>query len=306
MFLLNVHAESMQQKREIPKIDQITVPYLSASLLLNPCIDLSSSGYTESDEIIKLVNDAKKTLPNETCTNKYLVEKLFKARFLQFATINLVNDPWDLDKITLEQNNMISKCKDVKCLEVALDELIAKLLPLYSSLTVSLQEKPFCINPIDLSSDAKITKIVKEQIQSSNMESACNSLASNDDTHNSHTNIIFGVCNVNIGRLFIADCKIDGNQVNTKTWIYLLQPSNSKLLFNSDDGSFYTLDTSCNDMLDLMTIARYNMAEQEIAYYRYDGERYKLAYKYMNLYIGDDMSIAYNIDKKEVYCKVPD
>ena len=98
-----------------------------------------------------------------------------------------------------------------------------------------------------------------------------------------------------------------GNQVNTETWFYLLKPNTEpKLLFNSHNGPYYPLDSTCNGMPDFMTSGRYSMGESQIVYYRYNGQQYEAAYSYMEVGIGSDdnnMVIADLIEKKEIICK---
>ncbi|PIT62739.1 hypothetical protein BHC47_03955 [Snodgrassella alvi] len=98
-----------------------------------------------------------------------------------------------------------------------------------------------------------------------------------------------------------------GNQVNTEIWFYLLKPNTEpKLLFNSYNGPYYPLDSTCNSMPDFFTNGRYSSAEHHIVYYRYNGQQYEAAYSYMLVGISSDihnMVIADLIEKKEIICK---
>ena len=100
-----------------------------------------------------------------------------------------------------------------------------------------------------------------------------------------------------------------GNQVDADTWIYLLNTnSEPKLLFNSNTGPDYILDSTCNGMQDFVTSARYSSVEHKIVYYRYNGQQYEAAYSYSDVHLsrddkGNSTSIADLIEKKEIICK---
>jgi len=131
------YAQQIKQERVIPRIDQLVPPYLSTILLLSPCADISLLGFNDKDDnIIRMVDEAKAAYPANTCNNSALANKLFKARFLQYSTITLVDDPWNLDGKIVEQNKLISQCKDTACLDKALDAIISQLYPLYISIPI--------------------------------------------------------------------------------------------------------------------------------------------------------------------------
>ena len=95
-------------------------------MLLSPCLDISLLGFPNSDnddETIRMVDEEKAKYPANTCNNPALANKLFKARFLQYSTITLVNDPWNLDVEIVKQNKLISQCKDTACLDKVLDAI---------------------------------------------------------------------------------------------------------------------------------------------------------------------------------------
>ena len=312
------YTQQIKQERTIPSIDQIAPPYLSTTLLINPCLDISLSGFDDSDDdTIKMVDEAKAAYPANTCNNPALANKLFKARFLQYSTITLVDDPWNLDIKIVEQSKLISQCKDTACLDKALDTIISQLYPLYISIPIhrSPTSGQLCSDKIDLASDKKMDLVIKKLVASLSTDDNCGSKDFSDyvdnpideDKSKPYTNVLFDICKSNVGDLFIAECKMFGNQVNTQTWFYLLKPDiEPKLLFNSYNGPYYPLDSTCNGMPDFFTSGRYSSAEHQIVYYRYNGQQYEAAYSYMEVSISngdDDMMIADLIEKKEIICK---
>ena len=212
---------------------------------------------------------------------------------------------------------MISQCKDTACLDKALDTIISQLYPLYISIPIhrSPTSGQLCSDKIDLASDKKMDLVIKKLVASLSTDDNCGSKDFSDyednpideDKSKPYTNVLFDICKSNVGDLFIADCKMFGNQVNTQAWIYLLKPDiEPKLLFNSYEAPFYPLNSICNGMPDFFTSGRYSSAEHQIVYYRYNGQQYEAAYSYMEVSISngdDDMMIADLIEKKEIICK---
>ena len=318
IIVFPAYTQQIKQERTIPSIDQIAPPYLSTTLLINPCLDISLSGFNDKDDnIIRMVNEAKAKYPANTCNNLELANKLFKARFLQYSTITLVDEPWNLDIKIVEQNKLISQCKDTACLDKVLDAIISQLYPLYVNppLPPSPTSEELCRSIDDLSNDKKMELVIKKLVASLSTDDNCGSKDFSDygdnpideDKSKPYTNVLFDICKANVGDLFIAECKVFGNQANTQTWIYLLKPNiEPKLLFNSYNGPYYLLDSTCNGMPDLMTSGRYSMGEHHTVYYRYNGQQYEAAYSYMEVSISngdDDMMIADLIEKKEIICK---
>ena len=312
------YAQQIKQERAIPRIDQLVPPYLSTILLLSPCADISLLGFDDKDDdTIRIVDEAKAAYPANTCNNPALANKLFKARFLQYSTITLVDDPWNLDVEIVEQNKLISQCKDTACLDKVLDSIISELYPLYISIPIDRPPTSgqLCNSKVDLASDKKMDLVIKKLVASLSTDDNCGSKDFSDygdnpideDKSKPYTNVLFDICKANIGDLFIAECKVFGNQANTQTWFYLLKPDiEPKLLFNSYNGPYYPLDSTCNGMPDLMTSGRYSSAEHKIVYYRYNGQQYEAAYSYMQVGISsddNDMAIADLIEKKEIICK---
>jgi len=320
IIVFPAYTQQIKQVRTIPSIDQIAPPYLSTTLLINPCLDISLSGFNDKDDnIIRMVNEAKAKYPANTCNNSKLVNKLFNARFLQYSTITLVDDPWNLDGKIVEQNKLISQCKNTACLDKTLNTIINQLYPLYISIRIRSLRSPtsgqLCSDKIDLTNDKKMDLVIKKLVACLSSDDNCGSKDFSDygdnpideDKSKPYTNVLFDICKSNVGDLFIADCKMFGNQVNTQAWIYLLNTnSEPKLLFNSYEAPFYPLDSTCNGMPDFFTSGRYSSAEHQIVYYRYNGQQYEAAYSYMEVSISngdDDMMIADLIEKKEIICK---
>ena len=318
IIVFPAYAQQIKQERVIPRIDQLVPPYLSTILLLSPCADISLLGFNDKDDdTIKIVDEAKAAYPANTCDNPVLANKLFKARFLQYSTITLVDDPWNLDIEIVEQNKLISQCKDTACLDKALDSIISQLYPRYISIPIDRPSTSdnLCSGEIDLANDKKMDSVIKKLVASLSTDDNCGSEDFSDyednpideDKSKPYTNVLFDICKSNVGDLFIAECKMFGNQVNTDTWIYLLKPDiEPKLLFNSYNGPYYPLDSTCNGMPDFFTSGRYSSAEHKIVYYRYNGQQYEAAYSYMQVGISNDdndMVIADLIEKKEIICK---
>ncbi|OTQ27570.1 hypothetical protein B6D19_13285 [Gilliamella apicola] len=315
-----VYAQQIKQERTIPHIDQLAPPYLSTILLLSPCADISLLGFDDKDDdTIRIVDEAKAAYPANTCNNPALANKLFKARFLQYSTITLVDDPWNLDVEIVEQNRLISQCKDTACLDKVLDSIISQLYPLYISIPIDRPTTSgrLCSGKVDLASDKKMDLVIKKLVASLSTDDNCGSKDFSDygdnpideDKSKPYTNVLFDVCKSNVGDLFIAECKMFGNQVDADTWIYLLNTnSEPKLLFNSNTGPDYILDSTCNGMPDFVTSARYSSVEHKIVYYRYNGQQYEAAYSYSDVHLsrddkGNSTSIADLIEKKEIICK---
>ena len=320
IIVFPAYAQQIKQERAIPRIDQLSPPYLSTALLINPCLDISSLEISGSNDYIyttSMSNEAKAAYPANTCNNPALANKLFKARFLQYSTITLVDDPWNLDVEIVEQNKLISQCKDTACLDKVLDSIISQLYPRYIRIPPEFEttNDNLCSGEIDLANDKKMDLIIKKLVANLSTDDNCGSEDFSDyednpideDKSKPYTNVLFDVCKSNVGDLFMAECKMFGNQVNTQTWFYLLKSNTEpKLLFSSHNGPYYPLDSTCNGMPDFFTSGRYSMGESQIVYYRYDGQQYEAAYSYMEVGIGsddNDMVIADLIEKKEIICK---
>ncbi|WP_196481278.1 hypothetical protein [Burkholderia vietnamiensis] len=119
-------------KLAIPLGANVDVGYFSTQLLLKPCLnDHALRKMSEDPAVLKDSATARKALRPGTCGDHALVEKLFKARFLQYATLDVVIDPWNVDKTIAAQNKAIGQCKNTHCLDRALDTVIGALAPVY-------------------------------------------------------------------------------------------------------------------------------------------------------------------------------
>ena len=164
IIVFPAYTQQIKQERTIPHIDQLVPPYLSTILLLSPCADISLLGFDDKDDdTIRIVDEAKAAYPANTCNNSALANKLFKARFLQYSTITLVDDPWNLDVEIVEQNRLISQCKDTACLDKVLDSIISQLYPLYISIPTKFapMSDNLCSSKVDLASDKKNFLFIK-------------------------------------------------------------------------------------------------------------------------------------------------
>lgn len=303
----------------IPNVNEVQPAYGSVELLLNSCSNVMDNDEDFADQ----VNDARKYLPTGTCSDPKLVNKLFKARFLQYSMIDNVPDPWNFDKEIAEQNKTIAECKDTECLNKALDNIINKLAPLYlnpsKADTDKGNAKSLCDGDFDADSTKRYTSVIGKLIRyldSGNDRCAGYGYDNEDDNGKvvHYLDVDYSTCKSKVGDLLVAQCTINltSNQVNSPTWIYKLEQNEKpKELFNSNDGPYYELSTSCNGAPDLSTNARYNMGEHLITFYRYDGDQYQMVYSYMEEYIGDDsngnsMMIATAIEegKHEINCHI--
>ena len=215
IIVFPAYTQQIKQEKSIPSIDEfVPTYYLSTILLLNPCLDISLFGfYDKDDNIIRMVNEAKAKYPANTCNNSKLVNKLFNARFLQYSTITLVDDPWNLDGKIVEQNKLISQCKNTACLDKALNTVINQLYPLYISTRIRSLRPPtsgqLCNGKVDLASDKKMDLVIKKLVASLSTDDKCGSQDFSDYGDNSYvedkskpnTNVIFDICKSNVGDL---------------------------------------------------------------------------------------------------------
>ena len=62
IIVFPAYAKQIKQEKAIPRIDQLSLPYLSTILLLSPCLDISLLGFPNSDnddETIRMVDERK-------------------------------------------------------------------------------------------------------------------------------------------------------------------------------------------------------------------------------------------------------
>ncbi|MGV2287919.1 hypothetical protein AAHK20_04335 [Trinickia sp. YCB016] len=266
-----------QGKFVIPRSEQAHGAYLSTQLLLKPCSDVGVSGFDLDDNSIKHdVAEARKALPPGTCNNPALVEKLFKARFLQYASIAVVNDPWSLDAKIKAQNRVIGRCGNTHCLDSELNAVIDTLSPVYVEANPTSRDGRLCdADPVDTSIAKALTPF--DAAVSKEFSIACGG-----------ADVIARTCHGPRGRLLFVRCAMEGSQVNTSEWLFHMRHARLERLLAIDDGPFSVLETVCNGMPDLVTSARMNMGEHSYAYYRYDGKRYLPVYGYTRMSVGTD------------------
>jgi|GEM_PF-470678 len=283
----------------IPRSEQAADGYLSTALLLKPCLDIHEWSPEPEEDLLKQVADARKGLPPETCDSPALVEKLFKARFLQYASIAVVSDPWNLDAKIRAQNEAIGRCKNTQCLDRELDTVIAALSPVYLN---SHPEWPngtgLCMSKaVDVPAN-KVRALLGANVQQGIVDK-CAPESSSVQT-----------CRGAQGRLVFAGCAMSGNQVNAPEWLFRTRGAKLESLLDIDDGPSGVLKTTCNGMSDLMTSARVSMGEHYVTYYRYDGTQYQSVYAYTAMGVGtddngNDLAIAQGGLVAPVVCRQP-
>jgi hypothetical protein len=281
----------------IPRSVQADGGYVSTQLLVKPCLDVNALNDTPDESALKDAAEARKALPPGTCDDPSLIEKLFKARFLQRASIVMVNDPWNLDAKIAAHNRAISQCENTRCLNRELDVVISTLSPVYLSAWPSWPKgKGLCAtDPVEITI-AKGLFPLDSDIRKKFTDS-CGGKAMNAQ-----------ICHGPHGKLLFVSCTMEGNQVNAPEWLYRVRNTKFKPLLAIDDGPFGVLEGFCNGMPDLVTSARINMGEYQKTYYRYDGEQYQSAYAYTVLYVGtddngNDMGIAESEPGGKVACR---
>ena len=263
--------------RVIPRSEQADGGYVSTQLLLKPCLDIRTLLSEPNDHLLKDVADARKVLPPGTCDSSVLVEKLFKARFLQYASLAVVSDPWDFDVKIAVQNRSIEQCKDTQCVERELDEVIAALSPVYLGARPEWpQGTGLCTAaPVDVPV-AKVLAPLNARTRKALIERCGEQALTTQTCTGPHGKFLFGIC------------EMVGNQVNASEWIYRVRGNKYEPLLAIDDGPFGVMESACNGMPDLMTAARVSMGEHQHTYYRYDGKQYWAAYSYAAVFVGTD------------------
>jgi hypothetical protein len=265
-------------KPVIPHSSNADGGYVSTQLLLKPC--MSEKALKEMTEDLAVLKDgvaARKAFPPGTCDDRTLVEKIFKARFLQYATLNVVTAPWRFDETIAAQDAVIGGCRNTRCLNRELNAVIAALSPIYLHAHPEWPRgKGLCtIDPVDTPT-AKVMALLGRKARKA-IAGECGSATVTTQT-----------CDGSHGGMLFVSCAMEGNQVNAPEWIYRMNNGHSKLLFNVDDGPLGVMESTCNGMPDLMTSARVNMGEQSVTYYRYDGKQYQSFYSYTAMSVGTD------------------
>lgn len=294
----SVGAQAEGLRKNPPSSIAQNAGYTSTALLLNPCLKGQAIAHREDTDIRQQFIGARNALPPDTCSNPVLVEKIFRVRFLQYALLTLVNDPWNFDTKIGAQDQAFSQCRDTHCLERELDSTINTLAPLY--LNAPDPKWPggtLCsTEPIEVLSSV-LTKMARKEITTE-----CGGVDSGSTA--------ISACNSSHGKLVFAICRMKGNQVNAPQWLFREKKAGKKLLLYTSDGPFGVLESVCNGMPVLLTTARMNAGEHSYTYYRFDGSRYQPVYGYTAMSIGNgddgyDFFIAQGagVIKNSVVCR---
>lgn len=260
-------------KRVLPRSEQADGGYVSTQLLLKPCLDVLALTGQPDAELQKAATEARQTLPPGACDSPALVEKLFQARFLQYASLTMVRDPWNLDTQITAQNQTISRCPDTHCLERELDAAIAALLPVYQDAQPTWpQGKGLCATDPVASTLKPFSKAMRKTFAA---ECGAESIAAQ-------------TCQGPHGKMVFVGCQMQGNQVNAPEWLFRARRNGLEQILAIDNGPFGVLESTCNGMPDLMTSARISMGEHGYTYYRYDGKQYQSVYAYTEIGVGTD------------------
>lgn len=284
-------------KRLIPHSEQATGGYLSSQLLLKPCADIDALGFADDETAQRSAVEARQALPAGTCEDGALVEKLFKARFLQHATLAVVYTPWQLDEQIARQQRAIGRCRDTQCLARELDRVIAVLAPLYLGARRQWPSgKGLC------SADPRETPASKALALLGADAARAISATCAESEVNAQT------CRGPQGPLLLVSCGLSGNQVNSDQWLFLARKTPPEPLLAVEDGPVAVLTTTCNGLPDLMTQARVSAGEQYLSYYRYDGQAYRQVYAQSNEFVGNDangndLMIAQGRAEARVVCR---
>jgi len=286
-----------QGKRVIPGSEQVEAGYLSSQLLLKPCTDVTTLGFSADDSALHDAAAARQALPAGTCNDAALVEKLFKARFVQYGSITQVFTPWQLARQVDRQNRAISRCPDTQCLGRELDAVIAALAPVYLGARRAWPRgKGLCASePVDSPANQALAALGADTRQQINAQCA-------------QEGVIATTCRGPHGQLLFLSCGMSGNQVNSSQWLYRAGKAHAEPLFAVEDGPLGVLATSCNGMPDLMTSARVSAGEHNDTFYRYDGKAYQQVYSYISTFVGidangNDLAIAQAGALAKVACR---
>ncbi|WP_208630865.1 hypothetical protein [Ralstonia insidiosa] len=264
-------------ERVIPRGEQANGGYVSTQLLLKPCLDIRTQVSEPDDNLLRDVVKAREVLPAGICDNPALVEGLFKARFLQYASLTMVSDPWNFDTKIAAQNQAIEQCKDTQCVERELDAGIDPLSPIY------LGAHPAWPRGTGLCTTAPVDVPVAKALASLNasvrkeLVKRCGEQA-----------LITQTCSGPHGKFLFGACEMVGNQVNASEWLYRIRNGKYEPLLAIDDGPSGVLESTCNGMPDLLAMARVSMGEHQHTYYRYDGKAYQPVYSYTAIGVGTD------------------
>ncbi|WP_259744457.1 hypothetical protein [Pseudomonas protegens] len=284
-------------QRLLPSSEHATGGYLSSQLLLKPCADVAALGFADDENAQRSAAEARKALPAGTCEDGALVEKLFRARFLQHAAIAMVYTPWQLDEKIARQDRAIRRCQDTQCLARELDGVIAVLSPVYLGVQRQWPRgKGLCAaDPLETPSGQVLALLDSDSTQ------AITDTCAGDE-------VLALTCRGPHGKWLSVSCGMSGNQVNSSQWLFLAGKAPPKPLLAVEDGPVAVLETTCNGLPDLMTSARISAGEHDLSYYRYDGKAYRQVYAYSSEFVGsdangNDLLIARGGTKSRVACR---
>lgn len=319
-----VASSTQAELRLIPMPKQLDPIYFSTSLLLDPCLTVFNveENFGGLDkELRREIANAQRFYPTGTCDNPQLAKKLFQVRFLQHSLLEDMPQPWNFAAQLAEQDQQLRQCKDTECLAQQLNQIIRELWPIYANLQ-SVPSQPAQESQFDLAhamtsleqiDHPKKARAIANLLQKLDTIKNCGAALedenqSMDKKRPRPAEIAFNLFPGEERDLLLVQCGWNG-VVNWPEWVYLLQKNGElKALTGINyDGPIEFLPSQCNGLPDLMTTARYNMAEHLITYYRYDGRRYRKVLSYMDESIGkgnkNPYSVATLIDFQPLTCR---
>jgi hypothetical protein len=225
-------AGSMQSELLVPRSANADGGNVAVRLLLNPCLsDQALKDMSEEPSVLSDAVAARKALPPGACDDPVLVEKIFAARFLQYAVLDMASEPWSFDAILATQNKRTGQCKDTRCLRRELDSIIDELSPAYLKgqagwprgkglCTTEPKDTPVknALSPLDAASRRAIL-------------GECGGEA-----------VTAQACGGPHGKLLFLSCAIEGNQVNAPQWLYR-QKNMAEPLLATEDGPLGVMES---------------------------------------------------------------
>ena len=285
---LSMNAQA-DNKPSIPAIGEYSAAYLSTQMLLAPCGDYADQKNPDSQQTLAA---ELQSYPKGTCSDSRIKELIFKARFLQYASIAATDNTIAIFHIVEAQNHRLASCKNMRCLSVWLADVIGTLEPLYlksgGSITSSMCKESSAIPKASLLALSRQERAI--------MDKQCG-----------ESGVDMNLCKGERETFLFATCSLDSgsNQVNFPSWVYQLTANRNKLLLSADDGPFDEQQRQCNGLPDLRTSARVNMGEYSVTIYRFDGAKYQSYLSYIDESIGGQWHIARyaNIGRAKIACR---
>jgi hypothetical protein len=276
----------------IPSLEQFSPAYISTKALLAPCGDYSSELDVEAQ---RTMAEARRRYPKGACADIAVPSLLFKALFLQYASIAIVSDPGSLFEIVQTQNATLASCKNTVCLKATLRDVIKKLEPIYrhsKNLTESAIGRICKIRKtIDSTAAIRLGPGARSVIARINQQCGADGAS-------------ISPCSNGYGKLLLAECNVDteSSQVNAQSWLFRLTSESPMQLLHVDDGPLDQKQHWCNGLPDLETEARENMGESEVVIYRFDGKKYRTHFVFISESIGSQWQIARNPILYKIHC----